>query len=158
MADRGRRGGKRGKLTTEVVTERIGRMREYLATSEIDLLLIYTEFRSSSAGKDVECDDFLRLPLKSINAVIKHSSAREKRIANINSITTARLAGIVISIAQSFSKDKTSAVPMDQLLPFPLDEEGSVVVNETRAIIKQLIAKQKLPIHVIAAINKAITM
>lgn len=132
-------------------------MREYLATSEIDLLMIYTEFRASPAGQDVERQQFLRLPMKSVYAVIRHSGDRDKRLANINSISTARLAGIIISIAKSFGGDKGSETSIDQLLPFPLNEETNLALSETKEVLKELIAKRKLPVRVIAALNKVIT-
>jgi len=132
-------------------------MREYLATSEIDLLMIYTEFRASPAGRDIERHNFLRLPIKAIFEVIRYSGDRDKRLANINSISTARLAGIIISIAKSFGGDKGSETPIDQLLPFPLNEESNLAISETKEILKELIAKRKLPVRVIAALNKVIT-
>mgnify|MGYP003148127924 CR=1 FL=1 len=139
------------------MTERIGQMREYLATSEIDLLMVYTEFRASPAGQDVVRHDFLRLPIKTIYSVIRHSGDRDKRLANIHSISTARLAGIIISIARSFGGEKGGEVPIDQLLPFPLNEEANLALTETREVLKSLIAQQKLPVRVIAALNKVIT-
>ena len=139
------------------MTERIGQMREYLATSEIDLLMVYTEFRASPAGQDVERYDFLRLPIKTIYSVIRHSGDRDKRLANIHSISTARLAAIIISIARSFGGEKGGEVPIDQLLPFPLNEEANLALTETREVLKSLIAQQKLPVRVIAALNKVIT-
>ena len=77
--------------------------------------------------------------------------------SNIYSISTARLAGIVISIAKSFGGDKGSDTPIDQLLPFPLNEEANQHLLETKEIMKKLIAQRKLPISVIAALNKVIT-
>ena len=140
-----------------MVTERILSLREYLATSEFNLLLVYTEFRASPAGHDVPCESFLRLPLKTIYEVIRYSGDRDKRMANIHSISTARLAAIIVSIAKSFSGDKSTPTPIDDLLPFPLNEESNLVLVETKEIFKKLIAQRKLPVSVIAALNKVIT-
>ena len=89
--------------------------------------------------------------------MIRFGSEQQKRTANINSISTARLAGIIIGIAKSFSKEKTGEVNIDQLLPFPLNEESNLFVAETREIVKGLIAKRKLPVSVIASLSKVIS-
>ena len=140
-----------------MVNQRILFLREYLATSEIELLVAYTEFRAAPAGRDVSMESFLRLPLKLIYEIIRLSGNRDKRVANIYSISTARLAGIIISIAKSFGGDKGSETPIDQLLPFPLNEETNQNLLESKEILKKLIAQRKLPISVIAALNKVIT-
>lgn len=101
---------------------------------------------------------FLRLPLKCVYEVIRLESERQKRKANINSISTARLSGIIISIAQSFGKQgKAQPVPLDQLLPFPLDEDATAAMAETKEIYKKLLAQRKLPIHVIGGLSKVIS-
>ena len=140
-----------------MIKQRILFLREYLATSEIDLLMAYTEFRAAPAGSDVSLEGFMRLPLKVIYEIIRLAGDRDKRVANIYSISTARLAGIIISIAKSFSGDKGAETPIDQLLPFPLNEEANQHLLATKEIMKKLIAQRKLPISVIAALNKVIT-
>ena len=137
--------------------ERILALREYLATSEFDLLFLYTEFRASPAGHDIPREEFLRLPLKTLYEVIRYAGDREKRMANVYSISTARLSGIILSIAKSFSGGKGDEPNMDQLLPFPLNQESNLTIVETREILKDLIARRKLPVSVIAALNKVIT-
>ena len=129
-----------------------------MATSEIDLLNVYTEFRDTPAGRDVGMNRFLRLPMKCVYEVVKIESERKKRQANIDSISTARLTGVVISIAQSFSKEgKSQPIPLDQLLPYPLDEDASTLMAETKEIYKKLLAQRKLPIHVIGGLSKVIS-
>ena len=129
-----------------------------MATSEIDLLNVYTEFRDTPAGRDVGMNRFLRLPMRCVYEVVKIESERKKRQANIDSISTARLTGVVLAIAQSFSKEgKSQPIPLDQLLPYPLDEDASTLMAETKEIYKKLLAQRKLPIHVIAGISKVIS-
>ena len=129
-----------------------------MATSEIDLLNVYTEFRDTPAGRDVGMNRFLRLPMRCVYEVVKIESERKKRQANIDSISTARLTGVVISIAQSFSKQgKSQPIPLDQLLPYPLDEDASTSMAETKEIYKKLLAQRKLPIHVIGGLSKVIS-
>tara|TARA_B100000401_G_scaffold204049_1_gene137602 strand:- start:6 stop:374 length:369 start_codon:yes stop_codon:yes gene_type:complete len=121
-------------------------------------LNVYTEFRDTPAGRDVGMNRFLRLPMKCVYEVVKIQSERKKRQANIDSISTARLTGVVISIAQSFSKEgKSQPIPLDQLLPYPLDEDASTLMAETKEIYKKLLAQRKLPIHVIGGLSKVIS-
>jgi hypothetical protein len=127
-----------------------------LATSPLDLLDLYTEFRATPAGSDIGVDGFVRFPLKLIHEVIRLGGEREKRMANINSVSTARLTGIVLTIAQSFSKKKTSPPSIDSFLPFPIEDDNAFMI-ETREIYKKLIAQRKLPLHVIADLNKVIS-
>jgi len=141
-----------------VVSNRLLFLREYLATSELDLLTVYTEFRDTPVGQDIGREHFLRLPMKCLYELIRIESERKKRQANINSISTARLSGIVLAIAQSFSKEgKSQPTPIDQLLPFPLDEDASTNMAETKEIYKKLLAQRKLPVHVIGGISKVIS-
>lgn len=119
---------------------------------------VYTEFRDTPAGRDVGMTRFLRLPMRCVYEVVKIESERKKRQANIDSISTARLTGVVLAIAQSFSKEgKSQPIPLDQLLPYPLDEDASTLMAETKEIYKKLLAQRKLPIHVIAGISKVIS-
>ena len=119
---------------------------------------VYTEFRDTPAGRDVGMNSFLRLPMSCVYEVVKIESERKKRQANIDSISTARLTGVVISIAQSFSKEgKSQPIPLDQLLPYPLDEDASTLMAETKEIYKKLLAQRKLPIHVIGGLSKVIS-
>ena len=97
------------------------------------------------------------MPLKLIYELIRFGAEQQKRSANINSITTARLAGIIISIAKSFGGDKGGDVPIDVLLPFPANEDANSFVMETREIFKSLIKQRKLPVSVIASLSRVIS-
>ena len=127
-----------------------------MATSSIDLLSIYTEFRATPAGSDIDAASYARLPLKLIYELIRLGGERDKRIANIYSVTIAKLTGIILSIAQSFSKKKSTPPSIEGFLPFPRDDENAFMV-ETRETYKKLIAQRKLPLHVIADLNKVIS-
>jgi hypothetical protein len=99
------------------------------------------------------------MPTKAIYEVIRLATNREKRQANIYSISTARLTSILIAIAQGMGGKKNDAQPpeMDKLLPFPLDPDHSKVMDETNEVYKKLIKQRKIPIHVIAALKKVIS-
>jgi hypothetical protein len=129
-----------------------------LATSEIDLLMLYTEFRASPAGQDIGMYQFSRMPLKLVYEIVRLAGDRDKKWANIYSISIARLSGIVISVAKGFSGDKSPIPELDQFLPYPLDQESNEFIAETKLVYKGLLAKQVLPLHVIAALNKVITV
>lgn len=131
-------------------------MREYLATSSIDLLATYTEFRASPAASDIDRHEFSRLPLGCIHEIIRLNSVREKRKANIMSITTARLVTVILAIAQSFSGKKQKAQDLETFLPFPLDEDPTGTAAETLQIFKRLVKQKKLPLRVAAGLQKVI--
>jgi len=140
-----------------VVVERIAFLRQYLATSELDLLHTYSELRACPAGTDITREQFVRMPLKLIYELIRFGAEQTKRSANINSVSTARLAGIIVSIAKSFGGDKSGEIPIDMLLPFPLNEDANTFIMETREIFKNLIKQRKLPVSVIASLSKVIS-
>lgn len=121
------------------------------------MLEVFSEFRASSIGRDSDSAEFLRLPIKLIFEIVRISGEREKKYANIYSISTARLAGIVLSMGKSFSGDKSANPGLDQFLPYPLDSDASVFITETREIFRNLIAERKLPLPIIAALNNVIS-
>lgn len=127
-----------------------------MATSPLELLDLYTEFRATPAGADIGVEGFVRFPLKLIHEVIRLGGERDKRMANINSVSTARLTGIVLAIAQSFSKKKSPPPSIDGFLPFPIEDDNAFMI-ETKEVYKKLIAQRKLPLHVIADLNKVIS-
>lgn len=99
----------------------------------------------------------MRLPTKAIYEVIRLAGNRDKRMANIYSISTARLTSIIIGIAQSFGGNNNAKPPdIDKLLPFPIDPDHARSMDETNEIFKRLIMDRKLPIHVIASLKKVI--
>ena len=82
-----------------------------------------------------------------------------KRETNFNSISTARLASIVVSVANGFAGAKNNkSIPVDDLLPFPLDEKTFNKNQVTSEVLQDLIRRKMLPIHVIASLNKVISI
>jgi len=99
----------------------------------------------------------LRLPLGFIYELLKRNAEHEKKRANIYSISTARLTSVVLAVANGFSGNKSECkVKIDELLPFPLDEKRHEKDEETIAIYRQLIKDGKIPLYVIAALNRVI--
>ena len=82
-----------------------------------------------------------------------------KREANYNSISTARLASIVVSVANGFAGAKNNKpIPVDDLLPFPLDEKTFNKNQATAEILQNLVRRGKVPVHVIASLNAVISI
>jgi len=131
-------------------------LREYLATSKLDLLNLYNEFKATPAGQEFNRFEFLRLPILTVYEVVRLSTERDKRFANINSITTSRMVGVILSIAQSFSNKKNKPIDLVQFLPFPMDESQSAVAVQTQQVYKKLVAQRKLPLAVVAGLSKII--
>lgn len=102
---------------------------------------------------------FLRTPLRLIGQILKHHSEHIKREANLSSISTARLTAVIYSIANGLSGDKSGKIPsLDELLPFPLNEEQYDYNKETTATVQKLIKRGALPLHVISALDKVIAL
>jgi hypothetical protein len=79
----------------------------------------------------------------------------EKRRANIASISTAKLALVVVNVAQALAGSKKEAkLTLDELLPFVLNEEVAAKQTETEEILNKVIRERKLPVHVVAALSK----
>lgn len=101
----------------------------------------------------------MRLPLGYIYELLKLSAEHEKRRANIYSISTARLTSVVLAVANGFSGNKSDCkVKIDELLPFPLDENAKNEQDATETTVKALVKAGKLPLHVVAALSRVITL
>ncbi len=114
--------------------------------------------KSSSLGCEYTRDSFLRTPLKEVYTILEFVYEEEKRHANITSISTAKLALIVVQVAQAMSgSKKDSKLSMDDMLPFALNEEQSTTQSETQELISKLTRQGRIPIHVIAALSKVVS-
>jgi hypothetical protein len=110
-------------------------------------------------GAEYTRDSFLRTPLKEIYAVLEFSFEEEKRRANIDSISTAKLALIVMQVAQGLAGSKApNKLSIDDILPFALNESVSQQQTETTEIINKLVRSGQLPVHVIAALSKVVSL
>ena len=90
--------------------------------------------------------------------ILEFGYEEEKRKANIHSISTAKLALIVVQVAQAMSgSKKETKISIDDMLPFALNEEQSTVRTETQEILSKLTRQGRMPIHVIAALSKVVS-
>ena len=116
---------------------------------------MYGQFLNTSFSRDFSQVEFLRLPVGLVYKLCTLNTTKEKNQANIYSIATARLASIVVSVANGLGGGKSKCeISIDDLLPFPLDEEAYARNSETEHVTKELIRKRRLPLHVIAALSK----
>ena len=101
---------------------------------------------------------FLRTPLGLIGYVLSKWYDEEKRRANVNSISTAKLSQIVLSVAHAFGGSKEpSRTKISDFLPFEIDEDKAEAEDITKQILTKLIRSGRIPTHVVAALNQLIT-
>lgn len=77
---------------------------------------------------------------------------------NAASITTAKLAGIVIQVAMGFGGSKKQPkIQLRDFLPYPsfsYADERQTLSEETRFVLEQLLAKRVIPMPIFAAVYK----
>lgn len=113
-------------------------------------------------GADYSPEKFLRTPSQTISAQMRLAENESQRQINSTSISGSYIAHYLIQIAHSYSGSKKSppkTEPKD-FLPFPewesmWDQQGTHnrPSELTRAILKTLLIKRRLPIHVYIALD-----
>lgn len=82
-----------------------------------------------------------------------------KRESNYNSLSTARLASIVVSVANGLAGSKNNKpIPIDDLLPFAIDEKAFRTNQVTVDILHKLVKTGRIPVHVVAALDAVISL
>lgn len=100
---------------------------------------------------------FQRTPIKLITYILNKSTEEEKRRANIASISTAKLAHIIIQAVSGLSGNKKPPqVDIGQFLPFEVDSETHAFNEQTKLILRKLIKEGVIPSQVIAALQPLI--
>lgn len=95
----------------------------------------------------------MRTPVSTIRWVLRELDDREKSLANLNALTTARLAHLVVQVAHgmSGSKHPVKAKPQD-FLPYPDWKPSSVEADgpdqPTKFILSELMRQRQIPMHV----------
>ena len=119
---------------------------------------LYNELIHTPYAQDISRTEFLRAPLGMLFELVRLHMEVIKRETNYASLSTARLASIVVSVANGFAGSKNAKpLPIDDLLPFPLDEKALQKNEALTGVIQVLIKRGKLPIHVIASLNSVIS-
>ena len=130
----------------------------YLSTQPLDILKLYMQLRWTPLGNDYPKEVFLRTPLKLLGHLLSRWYEEEKRRANINSISTAKLSQVVLSVAQAMGGGKDpSRTKISDFLPFELDDEKTEEENITKEILTKLVKSGRIPTHVVASLSPFIT-
>lgn len=133
--------------------------RRYLSGEPLDLDKLYFQIQCSPLADQYPRSEFLRTRIKEISYVLNSWYEEQKRVANINSISTAKLAQIVLSTAHAFGGSKEPVTSkIGDFLPFEYDKEGAEVENQTKEILSKLIKRGSIPTHVIAALHPLINV
>ena len=105
-------------------------------------------------GQEYDRSRFLHTPVSEIQFILQKSAEEEKRQANISSISTAKLAHLVLQTASAMSGSKEKLkVNIENFLPFELETGTDSRNNLTRDILSKLIKSGRIPTYVIAALN-----
>ena len=98
--------------------------RRYLAGEPLDLDKLYFQIQCTPFADQYPRSDFLRTRIKEISYVLNSWYEEQKRVANINSISTAKLAQIVLSTAHAFGGSKEPVKSkIGDFLPFEYDPQ-----------------------------------
>lgn len=113
-------------------------------------------------GKEFYPEKFLRTPSQTIRRLLLLSENKQQHQLNSTSVSASYVCNYLIQIAHSYSGSKKSpprTKPQD-FLPYPAWEplEGDRSSDDrpteiTRSILKTLLIKRNLPIHVFIALN-----
>ena len=157
MAKGGKRRGGGKELEPDEILERADAQ---LRSAPQDWDRVYVRIRFSPLGDDYPRERFLRTPITIIRKVIALIDDQEKYNSNIQSVTTAQLACIVIQTANAFSGSKrrpTKISPKD-FLPYPKwkphTEQSEGPDAATLHILSSLVRTREIPLHAYAALSK----
>lgn len=113
----------------------------------------------SPLGPDFPPERFLRTPITLVRDILRRLDEEEQARANLSSVTTARLASLIHSIALvHFQDQSTKAQPAKDFLPFPdfspeNDKPKPAGPDEaTQLTLTELVRKGQLPMHVFTAL------
>lgn len=156
MAESGKRRSRARELTPEEQLENLG---AYLRSGETDWDSLYLRIRTSALGDDYPRDRFLRTPIRTLRRILTYLDHQDQAQANLDSISTARLADLLLKVAHGFSGSKKAppkTEPKDWL-PFPKYRVESQKAEEadapTKFILSELAHKFAIPIYVFVALN-----
>lgn len=130
-----------------------------MRSPETDWDTIYFRIRISPMGPDFPRHKFLRTPISVLRWVIEKLDDMDQVKANMESITSARMADMMLKIAHGFSGSKKSppnTKPTD-FLPFPEyrppTAESDGPSEPTKFVLTELIRSFQIPMHVYVALN-----
>ena len=109
-------------------------------------------------GADFPRERFLRTPISVLKWVMDKVMDKEQADANLASLSTARMADLLLRVAHSYSgsKKKPKGAPKDWL-PFPdyrpNRQEAEQADEPTKFILSELVHRFDIPVYVFVALN-----
>lgn len=132
--------------------------RSFLASKPFDTAHLYYQLKFSPFGSDYTEERFLRTPLKKLSSMLIAWRHEQEQRANSHSISTAKLAQVVLQTAHAMAGAKTPVnTKVTDFLPFALDPRAAQDDEITRQILSKILKSRRLPPHVIAALSPYIT-
>lgn len=114
--------------------------------------------RMSALGAEFPRERFMSTPVRLIDKALQEISNHEQATANINSMSTATLANLVLQVAHGLSGSKRAApkTKAQDYLPFPNWTPTSDKVQRldpiTKAALVTLARQQRIPVHVFSSL------
>jgi len=100
----------------------------------------------------------LRTPLRKLARMLTAWKEEQEQRANYYSISTAKLAQVVLQTANAMGGSKQPVkTKVTDFLPFSLDAKSKQDDDETRQVLSKMIKSRRIPTHVIAALSPYIT-
>jgi hypothetical protein len=162
MADpRGRRRGKRFGGVDPTPEEILERCIEALNSPPTDWDEIYFYIRSSPLGVDFPAEKFVKTPINVITKVMQEATSIQQYRANLEASTTAKLISKIDHVVHAWFQvsGDCKSEPKDHL-PFPdFDTENAKKASKgpsraTELVLRDLITKYRIPMHVFVALMK----
>lgn len=123
---------------------------------------IYVKLRTSEIGQDFPPERFLRTPLNTVKWVLEELDDAQKAKANLDAVTTAQLAQIVLLVAHGFSGSKQSApkIQVKDFLPFPSWQPNRSASDgpsdPTKFVLSELFRERRIEPRIFAALIRGI--
>jgi len=118
----------------------------------------YFRIRTSSIGEDFPRERFLRTPISTLKWVLDKIVDKEQAEANLSSLSTARMADLLLKVAHGFSGSKRPAKGVAKdWLPYPdyrpSKREADQADEPTKFILSELVHRFEIPVYIFVALN-----
>lgn len=129
-----------------------------MSTDAFDCSKVYLQLKFSPLGSEFSRESFVRTPIKQIAFILNAWHEEQKSRANTASITTAKLAQLVLQVAHSMGGSKEVVkTRIADFLPFEFDKASSEQESITKEVLSKIIKSGRIPAHVVAALSPLIT-
>ena len=146
----------------EDVEDQINRIATYLNSPPTNWEEVYCRLKLTAFGNDFSPEKFLRTPTQTLRSLMLLAENESQRHTNHLSVSASYVTSYLLQIAHGFSGSKKAPpkTTAKDFLPFPEWEPLEGTENRTdrpseltRSILKTLLIKRKLPIHVYIALD-----